>query len=105
MIDCNNCIHLNITEEEQADKRKDHKCLFYKKRVIHNSYNHETKTHDRKLNPCNECCKDNYKNYSDIAELLASKLDMKLHEYQKELIRGMFRSSGVNEKYFETKRK
>lgn len=87
MIDCNDCIHLNITEEQQYDSRKDHICLKYNKRVIHNSYNHKSKTHNKKLHPCRECCENNYENYKNIIELIENMYDFKLHEYQKELIK------------------
>lgn len=95
MIDCNDCIHLNMTEEQQCDSRKDHICLKYNKRVIHNSYNHKSKTHNKKLHPCRECCEDNYENYKNIIELIGNLSDFKLNEYQKELIKKMYSMSGI----------
>lgn len=61
-MDCNNCKHLNITEFKQIDKKQDHICLIYNKRVFHNV---NTKEHDAKLNPYWKCWDDNYKYYKD----------------------------------------
>lgn len=54
-INCNNCKHINITEEYQQ-KSKDkpnHICLKYKVRVIHRSNN--PKIIHNYIYPCNEC--------------------------------------------------
>lgn len=59
-VDCNYCPCLNITEFEQ-DKlksngiRKNHICLKYSKRVVHNA---NTKNHSPRLYPCAECVTD-----------------------------------------------
>lgn len=105
MIDCNDCIHLNITKEQQCDNRKDHICLKYNKRVIHNSYNHKSKTHNKKLHPCKECYEDNYENYKNIIELIGNLSDFKLNEYQKELIKKMYSMSGIEPSLIIPRRK
>jgi len=38
-INCNECQFINLIEEEQIDKRIDHKCLKYNTRIIHKSSN------------------------------------------------------------------
>jgi hypothetical protein len=62
-IDCNDCINLNITEEEQRelkDNKKWHKCNEYNSQVLHLS---NTKDHNPKLYPCMECKSDIYRHY------------------------------------------
>lgn len=61
MVDCNKCKNLNITEEEQTDKKKNHICLKYKTRIYHNSY--MIKDTMGKLYPCRDCWNDNYMNF------------------------------------------
>ena len=61
MVDCNKCKHLNITEKEQTDKKEDHICLKYGRRVLHHNFFGEKSTEI--LYPCTKCCNDNYKNY------------------------------------------
>jgi hypothetical protein len=62
-IDCNNCINLNMTEQEQLklkDNSKNHVCKEYNTRVLHLS---SSKNHDPKLHPCTECRADIYRHY------------------------------------------
>lgn len=61
-MDCNKCKHLNMTEKEQVDKRKDHICLIYNKRVFHNS---NTVKHDERLYPCWKCRDNDYACFED----------------------------------------
>lgn len=67
IIDCNNCGHLNITEEEQqkmflsTEYKYPHRCLLYNKPVKHNCMT--VRDHDSRLYPCEECIKDDYKNF------------------------------------------
>lgn len=56
-IDCNECEHLNMTEQEQTNKRDPHICLFYNVRVLHNI---DRQPHNSKLYTCSECARDNY---------------------------------------------
>ena len=55
-IDCNDCIHLNITEEEQSKDKEPHICKFYNKRVRHMDCNYY-------LYSCKECNRDGFENY------------------------------------------
>jgi hypothetical protein len=64
-IDCNNCIHLNLTEQQQRelkDNRKWHKCELYNSQVLHLTNKQE---HNPKLYPCQECQEDKYINYEE----------------------------------------
>lgn len=60
MVDCNNCKHLNITEREQTNKKENHICLKYNKRVFHNA---NTIKHEKMIYPCLDCLNDSYSNY------------------------------------------
>ena len=72
MIDCNNCPHLNITEEQQEhlwklSKKKamfQHICTKYNQRVLHCPYR------EPMIHPCRQCEKSmngaNIKMHSDI---------------------------------------
>lgn len=58
--DCNQCEHLNLTEQEQSQTKEPHICQFYNTRVLHNAHR---QPHNSKLFPCIECVKDTYKEY------------------------------------------
>lgn len=60
MPDCNFCINLNMSEEEQIDNSKPHICKHYGKRVLHRV---TKKSHSGYLYPCAECESDGYFNY------------------------------------------
>jgi hypothetical protein len=53
MENCNKCKFINITEEQQTDKRIDHICQIYMKRVLHRSNN--PKVVHNFIYPCEEC--------------------------------------------------
>lgn len=57
-IACNYCRNLNITELQQTNKKENHICEKYNKRVFHRG---------RKFNifPCNECLEDDCKYYEE----------------------------------------
>lgn len=54
---CNECEHINMTEEEQHEKAPGapHICLKYKKRVYHRS---SRQGHHGMIYPCEECEKE-----------------------------------------------
>ncbi|MBD5504559.1 MAG: hypothetical protein HDR09_12755 [Lachnospiraceae bacterium] len=58
--DCNYCTHINMTEDEQIDKRSPHICLWYGKCVRHRVV---TKKHSAFLFPCDECVNDGYSGF------------------------------------------
>lgn len=60
-MDCNKCKHLNVTEEEQTERKEDHICLKYNKRVLHRAFS--TKAATPKLFPCSCCADDYHKHY------------------------------------------
>jgi hypothetical protein len=62
MVDCNNCIHISITEAKQKDKSIYHICNEYAMRCLHKAMN---KHHSPYIYPCSECVKDNYENYKE----------------------------------------
>lgn len=37
MENCNDCRHINMTEEQQINKREHHKCLRYNVKLLHRS--------------------------------------------------------------------
>lgn len=57
-INCNYCKNINITELQQTDKKENHICEKYNKRVFRRG---------RKFNifPCNECLEDDCKYYEE----------------------------------------
>ena len=59
MPDCNFCLNINISEEEQ-DNGEPHICKHYGKRVLHRT---SGKVHNGYLYPCKECKNDGYFNY------------------------------------------
>lgn len=64
-IDCNKCIHLNLTEKQQRElknNKKGHRCELYRSQVLHftNQINHNPK-----LYPCQGCKEDKYINYKE----------------------------------------
>lgn len=63
--DCNNCKYINITEQEQTDKKESHICKKYNIRIYHNVIKAINGIHEDKLYPCFECIKDSYKYYSN----------------------------------------
>lgn len=50
---CNECEFINITEEEQINKKLDHICLKYNTRVIHK--NNNPKIQHNYIYPCQQC--------------------------------------------------
>lgn len=63
VMDCNKCKNLNITEKEQTNKKEDHMCLKYNRRVLHNNFRGKEPT--ERLYPCVQCCDDNYMHYEE----------------------------------------
>lgn len=57
MVDCNRCKWLNMTEREQTDKSKHHRCNKYGCRVFHKTLK---LNHDPYLFPCDNCVRDAY---------------------------------------------
>lgn len=75
-IDCNNCIHLNLTEQQQRelkDNSRWHKCELYNSQVLHLS---NKVNHNPKLYPCQECKEDKYINYEESYTIL--KFDLQI---------------------------
>lgn len=64
-VDCNDCENINITEVEQrtTENNKPHICLKYMKRCFHRSQ--EKDYHDIFIFPCDECWKDEYRNFKE----------------------------------------
>ena len=60
MIDCNDCLYINLTEEKQTKNKESHICNKYNKRLYHFD-KHPA------LIPCNEC---NGKDYRSTRKLL-----------------------------------
>jgi len=63
MIDCNDCKHITITEEQQfagKNAKIPHECIVYDERLFHYS---SMKDHNRKIFPCQQCQKDKNKNF------------------------------------------
>lgn len=52
--DCNLCIHLNITEKQQTDKKLNHRCMKHNVRVFHRNHhiNHNVAPI---IYPCKQC--------------------------------------------------
>lgn len=65
MVNCNECIHISITEEKQNELKKykgreakwipNHKCNKYNKRILHKGYH-------TMIIPCCECGGSNFEN-------------------------------------------
>lgn len=53
IANCNDCKNINITEEEQTNKKENHICLKYKKRLFHRSC--VIKNYHKFIYPCEEC--------------------------------------------------
>lgn len=62
-VDCNNCKHISLTEEEQTDKKEHHICLKYKIRIFHNIVSQYRGRHTKRLYPCLRCREDKCINY------------------------------------------
>ena len=63
-IDCNNCKYLNMTKEELMIKGYGiYKCEFYNKRIVPRINNSKIDP-DFHLYPCDECDRDEHKNFS-----------------------------------------
>lgn len=62
MIDCNDCLWLNITEDEQRrlTTNQAHRCLSYSEEIKHYSQDKECYF----LFPCERCDKENYRRYA-----------------------------------------
>lgn len=61
-MDCNNCIHLNMTEGEQTDKKEPHICYLYMQRVFHMNPIKFNGKHNKFIYPCRQCEDDGFKN-------------------------------------------
>lgn len=61
-VNCNICVHVSQTEEEQKNdcRYAPHICMIYQKRVIHQSQ--ELGDHSM-IYPCEECVKSMYENF------------------------------------------
>lgn len=53
MENCNECKWINFTEDQQIDKRIDHRCLIHKTRLFHGSNNPKIK--HNYIYPCIGC--------------------------------------------------
>ena len=66
-IDCNYCKNISITEDVQLQKarNKEHiplKCKKYNTRLVHCIKGRQfNRFHNRRIEPCRECKKDNFK--------------------------------------------
>jgi len=71
-VDCNFCIHLNITEEEQkgAQTNIPHICMYYDMQVYHHA---NTQPHNAYLHPCRHCSDIAYPNYEVNDKLFLDK--------------------------------
>ena len=70
VYDCNGCVWLNITEEQQEqlyrEQRRsiDHICQYYNRRVVHRGpIQKHNPLYDARLYPCVECSKDGFSRY------------------------------------------
>lgn len=63
IVNCNECYHISLTEEQQErlGKYNIHHCRTYNKRVFHRD-NH--KGFNDYIYPCNECKNDDYERFS-----------------------------------------
>ena len=61
--DCNKCLHISITENEQIDKSMPHVCVYYANRVY---YKTTHKEHMSYLYPCVECVNDRFINFQEV---------------------------------------
>lgn len=73
--DCNRCVNLYITEEDQNALKEvkgrcyDHFCTMYSKRVIHNNPpNLRPEYHSPFIFPCEECYRDIFENFERRTE-------------------------------------
>ena len=53
--DCNNCIHISVTEDEQVIKGVEHECRLYHNRLFHRT---NSIKHNSYIYPCHQCLKD-----------------------------------------------
>lgn len=62
MRNCNECVHVNITEEQQHKEGLNilHVCTVYWSRVLHRS---QRRGHHGFLYPCEECVRDEYEHF------------------------------------------
>jgi hypothetical protein len=61
-IDCNNCYHISVTEEQQQrlGNRNLHYCRCYNQRLFHKT---QSAVHNNYIYPCRDCTDNNYKMY------------------------------------------
>ena len=58
-VDCNDCVYLNLTEEQQEYQGKGiHRCLYYDERVFHRT---NSRIHNRLIYPYDKCYNDKHK--------------------------------------------
>lgn len=57
-INCNYCRNINITELQQTNKKENHICKKYNKRLFHRGRKH-------RIFPCDQCLKDDCKYYEE----------------------------------------
>lgn len=67
MINCNLCINIDYTEQEQHKNKvyvvPEHCCKYYKKRVLHGN---QHKGRNDYISPCKQCVKDKYEQFQEI---------------------------------------
>lgn len=63
-MDCNKCVHINITEREQTELKEDHICQKYNIKLFHNIVGISVRgEHNGKIYPCLKCKEDKYINF------------------------------------------
>ena len=66
VVNCNNCVHINITEQDQAVMTircaPGHVCNYYGTRVRHETNNLKFNTC---IKPCDKCIEDKYVNFKN----------------------------------------
>lgn len=95
MINCNECEHINFTEEQQHDigtkEVPGHCCTVYHKRVFHGNC-HSGK--DSYIEPCCQCLMDGYKNFvsSEFIRFVKRVSSMELNEQQLQVLIEYFKT-------------
>lgn len=68
MINCNFCINIDYTEQEQHKKGiytvPEHRCKYYKVRVLHGNQYKGSNNH---ISPCKQRVEDKYEQFQKVA--------------------------------------